>query len=516
MKVSTISEMRALDGKAIEQYGITAELLMENAGQAAYYVILKEFGVVGRRFVVLCGLGNNAGDGLVVARKLHSSGGLVRVLTLGDPGGFRGAAKANFEIVSRLSIEVRQPQSIRAIEDELAQCDAVVDAMLGTGITGDVRGLYRDAIEALNRSGKTVFSVDIPSGVDGDTGQVRGAAVWADYTVTFGLPKIGNALAPGYELCGKLYVSHISFPPSMTDASSLKIATNHPMRLSAGPEKDHSKDYGRALFILGAAHSAVAVHTVSSFLEAGGRRVQLAVPRCIARPIVAKETKVVVMPLDETVEGDIALENKDVLLDIAQETDVVGLGPGLSLGPETPQLVHELVGEIRKPLVIADIGTMMPQILRQREAETVVICDIAELAHIAGTTVSKVHDDPVGVLQSACGMLNATIVWMEERPLIGFPDGRVFINLSDHIRGGGGDWRRILLGTVAAMLRPELPLRNAARHAVFVHGLCLNLAASKMGEDRITAQALLDHLPQAVEIIREERLESGTTGFCLV
>jgi hydroxyethylthiazole kinase-like uncharacterized protein yjeF len=174
MKASTVSQMRQLDRKAIEEYGIAAELLMENAGQAVYFALLNEFGVKGKRFVIFCGLGNNGGDGLVVARKIHSTGGAVKVYILGDPGRFKGAAKTNWDIVSRLPIEVQQIESAEEVKTAAAHCDCIVDAILGTGLTRDVAGLYRDVIELINRSGKTVFSVDIPSGVHGDLWLAQG------------------------------------------------------------------------------------------------------------------------------------------------------------------------------------------------------------------------------------------------------------------------------------------------------------------------------------------------------
>ena len=252
MKVSRVSEMRALDRTAVEKFGIVEELLMENAGLAVYSVLWNEFGLQDKRFVVFCGVGNNGGDGFVVARKIHSNGGVVKVFVLGDRSKFKGAARTNLDIVSRLPIEVLPLESIEAVEADVARCDGIVDAILGTGLTRDVEGLYRDVIELINRSGKTVFSVDIPSGVHGDTGRIMGAAVRADYTVTFGLPKIGNILFPGYGLCGKLYVSHISFPPSMVDADSLKVELNRPARLPPRDKSGHKGDFGKALFIAGA------------------------------------------------------------------------------------------------------------------------------------------------------------------------------------------------------------------------------------------------------------------------
>jgi hydroxyethylthiazole kinase-like uncharacterized protein yjeF len=357
MQVSTVSEMRALDRRAIEEYGIVEELLMENAGQAVYFVLLEEFGIEDKTFLIFCGPGNNGGDGLVVARKLHSNGGLVKVFLLGDPGRFKGAAKLNYEIASRLAIEIQQLDDAQAVAGDLAQCDAIVDAILGTGIGRDVTGLYRDVIESINQSGKTVFSVDIPSGVHGDTGQVMGTAVQADYTVTFGLPKIGNMLFPGYALGGKLYVSHISFPPAMTGADALKVAMGRPLCLPPRRMDAHKWDFGKALFIAGAAgYYGAPYFAALSFLKAGGGYSRLAAPRSITPFIANKGSEIVFLPQDETRTGSIALENKGALLEIAENMDMVVLGPGLSLAPEARQLVRELAHEIEKPLLIDGDG----------------------------------------------------------------------------------------------------------------------------------------------------------------
>ena len=196
MKVSSVTEMRNLDRAAIEEYGISQELLMENAGLAMGSVISKEFGIEGKKFVIFCGQGNNGGDGLVVARKLHSNGGKVKVIILGDPAKFKGAARKNYDIAARLSIEIHLLESAGKIDGDIANCDAIVDAILGTGIIRNIEAPHRNVIESINRSGKKVFSVDIPSGIQGDTGKILGTAVNAHYTVTFGLPKIGNVLFP--------------------------------------------------------------------------------------------------------------------------------------------------------------------------------------------------------------------------------------------------------------------------------------------------------------------------------
>jgi hydroxyethylthiazole kinase-like uncharacterized protein yjeF len=524
MKASSVSEMRALDRTAIERFGLAEELLMENAGQAVYFVILKEFGIEGKRFLIFCGLGNNGGDGLVVARKLHSNGGTVKVFILGDPTRFNGAAKINFDIVVRLPVEVRQLESVEKINRDVTDCDAIVDAVLGTGITRNVEGLYRDVIESINRSGKTVFSVDIPSGIHGDTGKIMGTAVRADYTVTFGLPKIGNMLFPGHHRGGKLYVSHISFPPSITGANSLKVEINHPIRLPPRMKDGHKGNFGQVLFIAGAASYYGAPHFAAlSFLKAGGGYSRLAAPRSITPFIANMGSEIVFVPQDETNGGSIALENRRALLELAQRMDMVVLGPGLSLEPETQQLARELVGEIEKPLLIDGDGITALcqdlQIIRGRGAETILTPHLGEMARITKTDMREIDNNRVDALQRTTRELGATIVLKGAHSLIGYPDERIFINTSGNTgmaTAGSGD---VLTGTIAAMFGLGLSVRDAVRQGAFVHGLAGDLAADDIGEDGITAQDILDYLPLAVKVVREgleERLRERYAGAQVV
>jgi len=520
MKVSKVSEMRALDRIAIEEFGIVQELLMENAGEAVYFVLLKEFGIEGKRFLIFCGLGNNGGDGLVVARKLHSDGAAVKVFILGDPATFKGAAKANFDIVSRLPIAVHRLESVETIETDVAHCDAIVDAILGTGITRDVNGLYGDVIESINQSGKTVFSVDIPSGVHGDTGKVMGRAVRADYTVTFGLPKVGNMLFPGYALAGKLYVSHISFPPSITGADSLKVEITRPTRLPPRRNDAHKGDFGETLFIAGpVGYYGAPYFAALSFLKAGGGYSRLAAPESITPFIATKGSEIVFVPQDETSAGSIALSNRHALLELSQRMDMVVLGPGLSLEPETQQLARELASEIDRPLLIDGDGitalSQDLQIIKSRKAETVLTPHLGEMGRIAEKDVSEIDTNKVDVLQHMTRELNATIVLKGAHSLIGYPDQRVFINMSGNpgmATAGSGD---VLTGTIAAMFGLGLPLPDAVRQGVFVHGLAGDLAADDKGDDGITAQDILDYLPVAVKAVREgldERLRDRYAG----
>jgi len=253
MKVATTEEMRAMDRYAIETLGIPDEILMENAGIAAYYALAGETEIAGRRFTVFCGGGNNGGDGFVVARKIHSGGGIVKVFLLADKNRYKGAARKNLEMLLNLPIDVRPVESADDVRGYVAHSHAVIDAIFGTGLDRDVEGLPREVIELINASGKPVYSLDIPSGVSGDTGIPMGTAIRATATVAFGLPKRGNLLYPGFLFGGKLYVTHISLPPELYDSESIGVEVNDPPLLPSRKAWGHKGDFGDVLFIAGAA-----------------------------------------------------------------------------------------------------------------------------------------------------------------------------------------------------------------------------------------------------------------------
>ena len=513
MKVSSVSEMRELDRKAIEAFGIKDELLMENAGLAAYACILENLGIAGKRFCIFCGLGNNGGDGFVIARKLHSNGGSVKVYILGDRDKFKGAARMNLDILTRLSVDMIELESAENARGDLFHCDAVVDAIFGTGLDRDVEGLYREVVELINGCGKCVFSVDIPSGIHGDSGKVMGVAVRADYTVTFGLPKTGNLLFPGFECCGQLYVTHISFPPSMHDGDALKVEVNPPVDLPPRPRDGHKGSFGEILFIAGASSYFGAPYFAAlSFLKSGGGYSRLAAPRSATPFIAGKGSEIVFMPQEETTSGSIALENRESLLEISEKMDMVVLGPGLSLNEETGQLVRDLARDIKRPLLLDGDGITAvcddPEILRQRSETTILTPHLGEMARITRMGVPEIDANKIGILQQTAQDLHAIIVLKGAHSLIGYPDKRVLVNMSGNpgmATAGSGD---VLTGAIAAMFGVGLPIEKAVGAGTFIHGFSGDLAAEAKGEDGITAQDILNFLPFAVKTVREGLTES--------
>jgi len=489
MKVSSVAQMRKLDRTAIEEFGIEEKLLMENAGLATCNVIQSEFGIRGRKFIVFCGVGNNGGDGFVIARKLHSNGGQVRVCIIGDQDRFTGCAGMNLDIIRRLPLEIREVTDAGPVRAAIDGCDAIIDAIFGTGLTRDVEGLHRDVIEMINAAGKPIFSVDIPPGINGDTGTVMGVAVKADYTVTFGLPKV-------------------SFPPPHYNDDSIKVEINITPGIPPRSADAHKGDFGDVLFIAGAAgYFGAPYFAAFSFMKAGGGYARLASPRSITPFIAGRGSEIVFVPQEETASGSIAIKNKDALLGLSEKVDMVVLGPGLSLDEEAQTLARELARGIMKPLLIDGDGITALcadlQIIRERRAPTILTPHLGEMSGITGVDVEGIQADRIGILQNTARDLNAIIVMKGAHSLTGYPDGRVFINLSGNpgmATAGSGD---VLTGTIAAMFGLGLPLEDAVRKGVFMHGFSGDLAAEYEGEDGITAQDIMDYLSLAVKMDRE-------------
>ncbi len=513
MKIASVEEMRDMDRHAIEKLGITEKILMENAGLAAINVLQNKIGIKGRKFVIFCGTGNNGGDGLVVTRLIHSLGGKTMVFLIGDKNKFRGTAKTNMGIIDKLPIEILKLEKAAAAKKNVAHCDMIIDAIFGTGLDRPVAGLASDVIELINISKKKVISLDIPSGVNGNTGAVMGTAIRADYTVTFGLPKIGNLLYPGYELCGELFVNHISFPPSLYEQDSLQVQTNDHVLLPKRPAEAYKGSTGDVLFIAGAANYYGAPYFAAmSFLKSGGGYARMAAPRSVVPVIAKRGSEIVYLPQEETAEGSIALTSKRKLLEAAAKVDMVVIGPGLSLQEETVRLIKELTAAINVPLLIDGDGLTAiadnTEILRSRKAPTILTPHLGEMARLTGKSAVQISSHKIKVLRETAEKLKATIVLKGAHSMIGTRSGEVYINLTGNAgmaTAGSGD---VLTGCIAAMYGMGLRPDAATRKGVFMHGYAGDLAVAKKGTDGITAKDIMEFLPQAIKNDRAGNIDS--------
>lgn len=504
MKLATVEQMRGMDRHAIERLGIAEEILMENAALASAALLKSQIGICGKKFVIFCGVGNNGGDGLAVARLVNSCGGSVKVFLVASPKKYTGAAKTNYEIACNISLDVHLLTKAEEARIETLHCDVVVDAIFGTGLDRDVKGLAADVIALINASGRQVLSLDIPSGINGDTGRVMGIAVKADYTITFGLPKIGNLLYPGYDHCGALTVTHISFPPSLYDHEDMTVQTNDRILLPPRPSEAYKGSMGDVLFIAGGANYFGAPYfSAMSFLKAGGGYARLASPASIIPFVAQSGREIVYLPQRETAAFSLSLKSKPELLAHAEKANMVVIGPGLSLQEETTKLVRELAAAISRPLLIdGDALTAIaerPEILLKRKAATILTPHAGEMARLSGKKITEVNADKIGVLTETAQKLNAVIALKGAHTLIGMPDGRVYVNLSGNpgmATAGSGD---VLTGCIAAMHGQGLSPELAARKGVFLHGYAGDLAAAAKGQDGITASDILEYLPLALK-----------------
>ncbi len=514
MKVCSVAKIRKIDELASKEFGIDLSLLMENAGDAIYSLIVNELGI-NKRFIVIAGTGNNGGDALVVARRLFSCGSYVEVFIVGDPSKYPEPAKKNYELVIRLGIPIKvikDVNDLKYLEESLRKCDVIVVGLIGIGLRGDVTGIYRDVIEIINNSNKVVISVDIPSGINGDNGRVCGIAVKSTYTVTFGMPKYGNILYPGYYYCGKLYVSRLSYPPKLYESEEITVELNVPIPPPERVRWGHKGVFGKFLTVSGARYYYGAPYYVAySFLKAGGGYSRLAAPKSIIPYIASRCSEVVYIPLEETSEGSIARGNYEYILKIIDmyDVDIVALGSGVSLNEETQELMRDLVGSIGKPVIIDGDGiTAISKdlnVVKSRKASTVITPHLVEFSRLTNLSIKDISEDPVRILRKFCKDLNSYIVLKGAHTLIGFPNGYVYVNMTGNpgmAKAGSGD---VLTGTIAAMYGIGYrDVGDAVRMGVLIHGLAGDLASEELGEDGITPDDIMNYLPKAMKVLRED------------
>jgi NAD(P)H-hydrate epimerase len=510
LPVFTAAEMRALDQRAINRLGIPGVRLMENAGRGAAQAILILFGSQRRkRVVVCCGKGNNGGDGFVVARRLKAAGAAVKVFLLAriaEVKGDSGAMLAAYRKAGGAIQEVIQESDLGALEKALATAQLVVDALLGTGLTGPATGLHALAIHSINGSGKPVVALDLPSGLSSDHGRLLGPTVNAALTATFAGLKRGLLLYPGAARAGQVRVVDIGIPDSATREGirvflleTSDAATLFPVR----PPDAHKGTFGHLLVVAGSiGKTGAAALAGMAGLRTGAGLVTIAAPLSQQPIIAALGTETMTEPLPETGGQSLSLKAKDRILELAAQTDAMALGPGVSLDPETQSLVREVSREVKRPMVIdADGLTALAghlDLLKEAPAPRCLTPHPGEMARLLGGTAAEIQADRIETVRSFCERYGTFLVLKGARSVIAEPGGRVFINPTGNpgmASGGSGD---VLTGMVGALLARGMDPLAALQAAVFLHGLAGDLARDDKGEEGIIAGDILEAIPRAI------------------
>jgi hydroxyethylthiazole kinase-like uncharacterized protein yjeF len=506
--ILTPSESAELDRLSRER-GVTVATLMENAGRAVATVAADVVGgTYGRRAVVVCGKGNNGGDGLVAARHLERWGARATAVLLAEPGAFRDEAAANLGRFERMGGRIRSFDAA-TLERELRRADVVIDAIFGTGFRGRPEGDHRRAIEAVNAAPAPVVAADIPSGVEGETGAVRDVAVLAEATVTFGAPKPGIVFFPGAAHAGIPHVADIGFPPDLLTSHLWLMERSD--AAEALPHRDpdtHKRSAGTVIVVAGSrAMTGAAALVAEAAYRAGAGLVTVAVPKGILPVVESVITEATFLPLDETEEGAIAESAWDGLHEALGRADAVAIGPGLTSNPSTSAFVHRVVAESPIPLVIdADALNAFAghgADLAARRSDAVITPHAGEFGRLTGLSAQEVADDRVAVARKAASEFGCIVLLKGSRTVVAEPNGRAVVNPTGGpylATGGTGD---VLTGAIGAFVAAGVAPASAAALGAYVHGLAGRIAARELGSG-VVASDVAAHLPQAVGKIGDE------------
>ncbi len=518
MKVVTAAEMRQIDQDTIEGIGIPGIVLMETAGSAIVRAIKRHYPTC-QRIGIFAGKGNNGGDGIVIARQLAHVGRDVRIFLVSPPDSFTGEAQINLQIAKRLGLQIEEILTDTGFYDTgdapttLASCELFVDAIFGTGLRGAVRSPIASIINAINSLPIPVLSVDLPSGLDADTGHPLGTCVQADRTVTIGLPKRGLLMHPGAELAGKLEVVDIGFPQQVVDAQDIKVnwttATQASQWVPPRPSASHKGSYGRVLVVAGSTGMTGAAALASeAALRAGAGLVTLATPKHLNPILEGLLPEVMTLPLPETEAGSLAVSATSAILEFAEKTkSVLAIGPGLSQHPETVFFVHQLVRENREQglslrmVIDADGLNALSQdrnIFSLLGRETVLTPHPGEMARLTGASVSTLEKDRIHTAQQFASEHSLTLVFKGAPTVSADANGEVWINSTGNpgmATGGMGD---VLTGVIAGLMTQGIASETAAALGVYLHGLAGDIAAEALGRHGLIASDVLKAVPQAI------------------
>jgi NAD(P)H-hydrate epimerase len=513
MKLCTAAQMREIDRSAIQEYGMPSLLLMENAGRAvAARAVELLHAAGGHRVVILCGKGNNGGDGFVAARHLHTRAVRVRCLLAGDPESLQGDAKANFELALKFGVPVRSFDAWTAeLDADLRQADLVIDALLGTGSQGEPRGAIAVAIRALGTVHMPVLAVDIPSGMDADTGNLAQLHVRAQDTVTFGLPKTGLASYPGRAAAGRVTMAGISLPLPLLCQDTISVDwADQLLALPLWPERAataHKGDAGRLFVLAGSAGmTGAATLTCLAALRAGAGLVTLGIPASLNSILEVKLTEAMTLPLPETESHGHAPESLDTVCEWAGKVDALALGPGFGRDPRSGELVRAVLRETQLPTVVDADGLyhVSPADERTFHSGCVLTPHPAEMARLLGTATADVQSNRLEVAKTAASRLGCVVVLKGAATVVAAPDGRAAINSSGSpalATGGTGD---VLTGMVAACLARGLAPYEAAVAAVYLHGIAGEVTEERFGSPGAIAGDVVEAIPEALR-----RLHAG-------
>ena len=505
MRIATASQMRELDRITIQERGVPSTDLMERAAAALAQAALELAGGAPGRAVCFCGPGNNGGDGVACARLLLEAGLEVRCVLVGKREKLTPDTRA---MEARLAAAGGRLEPFAPDDADFAswclEADVMVDAIFGIGLNSDVRGDALTAIHMMNTCDIPVVSADIPSGVETDTGRVLGAAVRADRTVTFTLPKAGHFVGKGGLCTGRLTVADIGIPAELVDGEDYPVRTVEPgdVSLPVRPRDAHKGDFGRVYILAGSVgYTGAPVLAAQAAVRSGAGLVTVGVPAPVWPVAAAKLDEAMPHPLPAGKEGQLSLDAGEAAFARLSACGVCLIGPGLGRGNSVSAVVRHLLPEIRIPVVLDADGINALEghidVLDGRKGlHTVLTPHDGEFARLGGDLSGG---DRLGAARAFAMEHGCCLVLKGHCTITAFPDGSAYLNTTGNpgmAKGGSGD---VLAGLILSLLGQGLPARQAVPMAVWLHGAAGDLCAGEIGEYGMTPSDLIAALPRVIQ-----------------
>ncbi|MBN2259903.1 MAG: NAD(P)H-hydrate dehydratase [Clostridiales bacterium] len=515
MKIVTAAEMRKIEKKVMENYGISGIVLMELAGKSLADKCLEimKGSSCNNKILIFSGKGNNGGDGFVAARHLKNKGAEVKVILLTEPERLRGDANINFEILKKMDIKILNALSDRVIEQvkiELLDSSVVIDAIYGTGFKGMITGFEQKLVMLLDQYKGKIISADLPSGLESDTGKVNGPCVKADYTLTFGLPKIGLYLESGTSYCGNIEIVDISIPEKAV--SLIKLNTHlitgesYEFLFLERKKSSHKGNYGHVFALGGSIGMTGAITlTCEGALHSGAGLVTAGIPKSLNQIMEIKLTEAMTLPLAETEDGCISFDAMESIVKFMKKASVLAVGPGISTSVSIRHLLNNMLPMIQIPCVIdadglnvlAEILEEKPDFLMNLNSVSVLTPHPGEMARLTKFSIQEIQGNRLKYALTYAKEWGAVIVLKGANTIVASPDGRIYINTSGNpgmATGGTGD---VLTGIISGFIAQGASPLDSAILGVYLHGKAGDLAAEEKGFNSMTAKDIINHLPNA-------------------
>jgi len=509
MKVVTSQQMREIDRKAIEENKLSGLALMENAGLRIFQSLKKIYPDLRlKKIIIFAGSGNNGGDGFVVARHLYTYGVKVKVFLLAHFNKIKGEAGENLNTINKMEVELIETETTKfeEIQRTIQNSDLIIDAILGTGLQGKVTGLKAKIIDLINISNKEVVAIDVPSGLDTDTGKTEGPCIKATHTITLALPKIGLLIFPGASYAGKVTVEDIGIPSYLLKNN--KIKTNMITKEIVKPllpfraTYSHKGSFGKVLILAGSVGMTGAAYLASeAAMRSGAGIVVLGIPRSLNSIMEVKLTEVITLPLAETEKQSLGEEAEETILKLMKNYSVLGIGPGISRQAETQRLVRKVIEKSNIPLVVdADAIYALsedPAISEKTKTPLVITPHPGEIARLINKDINYILNNQLDITREIAQKYGIVVVLKGARTIIANKEGESYINVGDNsgmATGGSGD---VLTGIICSLIAQGADNFSAAITGVYIHSLAGDLARGIKGERGMIAGDILYQVPQA-------------------